>query len=268
MSERDSQFVDIGADRSQPRLARLAGRHRERAPCHVLRSHVDRIWIFEVAPVCELELVPDGCIDVYWNGQQLMVAGPSTGLLTVRTAAQQTFVGARFAPGVAYRWLGVSACELLNSHASLEDVWGMHVDTEAIDSLTTARDPAAVAAALERMLANRLNYVPPADPIIEATLGAARETRRGQDIVRDMVNGFGWSERTLRRRCDQAFGYGPKTLDRILRFQRFLTLSQTSRSALSHLAAAAGYADQSHLVREVRRLAGQSPSRLLAELQT
>jgi AraC-like DNA-binding protein len=258
----------LGPDRSQPCLARLSGRHRERAPCPVLRPHVDRIWIFEVAQACELELVPDGCIDIYWNGRQLMVAGPSTELLTVRTTGRQTFVGARFAPGVAYRWLGVSARELLNTHASLDDTWGMRADTEAIDSLTATRDPAVVAWTLERMLASRLASVPPADPIIEATLGAAREHPRGQDIVREVVDGFGWSERTLRRRCDEAFGYGPKTLDRILRFQRFLALAWTQRSVISHLAAAAGYADQSHLVREVRRLAGQSPSRLLAEVQT
>lgn len=265
MEERD---IQVGPDRSQPRLAKLTGRHRERAPCHVLRPHVDRIWIFEVDEVCELEIVPDGCIDIYWNGEQLLVAGPSTELLTVTAAAQPTFVGARFAPGVAYRWLGVSARELLNAHTSLDDIWGGHANKEAIDLLTAARDPVAVASTLESMLVNRLSSVPPADPIVGATLGAARKHPGGQDIVRDVVDGFGWSERTLRRRCEEAFGYGAKTLDRILRFQRFLTLSWTARSPISHLAAAAGYADQSHLAREVRRLAGQSPSRLLAELQT
>jgi AraC-like DNA-binding protein len=74
---------------------------------------------------------------------------------------------------------------------------------------------------------------------------------------------LGMSERTLRRRFEAAFGYGPKTLDRILRFQRFLT----SRHGLearttAHRAAAAGYADQSHLVRECRRLALCTPGQL------
>jgi AraC-like DNA-binding protein len=37
---------------------------------------------------------------------------------------------------------------------------------------------------------------------------------------------------------------------------------------LAVLASEAGYADQAHLAREVRRLSGQSPTELIAELQT
>jgi AraC-like DNA-binding protein len=57
----------------------------------------------------------------------------------------------------------------------------------------------------------------------------------------------------------------------VLRFRRFLQLaeasagvSQTGGSVIAGLAAAAGYADQSHLTRECRRLAGATPARLLA----
>jgi transcriptional regulator GlxA family with amidase domain len=117
-------------------------------------------------------------------------------------------------------------------------------------------------------LIGRLTSVRPADPIIAATLDAARAPAFGKGIVRKVTDKYGWSERTLRRRCEEAFGYGPKTLDRILRFQRFISLLWSSRLPFSHLAAAAGYADQAHLAREVRRLAGQSPTGLLAELRT
>ena len=71
---------------------------------------------------------------------------------------------------------------------------------------------------------------------------------------------LGLGERTLRRRFEEAFGYGPKTLDRILRFQRFLTLVRDPRApSAAGLAAEAGYADQAHLIRESRRLAGSTP---------
>jgi AraC-like DNA-binding protein len=255
-------------DVSQPRLVKLAGRHRERTSCHALRPHIDRIWIFEVENACELELVPDGCIDIYWNGDQLVVAGPSTELVTVETPVRSTFVGARFAPGVAYRWLGVSARELLNAHVPLDDVWNRRSVQKAVEALSAVADSTTAASLLEGILSDRLSSVPPSDPMIEATIAAARAPAFEHGIVRNVVDGYGWSERTLRRRCEEAFGYGPKTLDRILRFQRFLTLLGTSRSALSHVAAAAGYADQAHLAREVRRLAGQSPSGLSAELHT
>jgi AraC-like DNA-binding protein len=71
------------------------------------------------------------------------------------------------------------------------------------------------------------------------------------------------SEQTLRRQCEEAFGYGPKTLDRILRFQRFLKLVRGSRNAAAaSLALEAGYADQAHLVRESRRLVATTPGEI------
>jgi AraC-like DNA-binding protein len=67
------------------------------------------------------------------------------------------------------------------------------------------------------------------------------------------------SERTLRRRFDESFGYGPKALDRILRYRRFQRLSSQSGRPTAILASEAGYADQAHLVRESRRLTGSTP---------
>ena len=108
----------------------------------------------------------------------------------------------------------------------------------------------------------------PADPIIEATVAAAtQEGPRTEGIVRALTGEVGWSERTLRRRCREAFGYGPKTLERILRFQGFLRLLSRGRAPLSALALDAGYADQAHLTREVRRLSGQSPRALISQLR-
>lgn len=65
-----------------------------------------------------------------------------------------------------------------------------------------------------------------------------------------------------------AFGYGFKTLDRVLRFQRFLRLAAHSpKSALAELAVRAGYADQAHMTREVQRMSGATAGELAAKLQ-
>jgi AraC-like DNA-binding protein len=83
--------------------------------------------------------------------------------------------------------------------------------------------------------------------------------------VAGLADRIGFSERHLRRRCVAALGYGPKTLDRILRFQCFRRLAaRDGRLSLAELAAAAGYADQSHLTRECLRLAGETPAAHLA----
>ena len=74
-----------------------------------------------------------------------------------------------------------------------------------------------------------------------------------------LARSLAMSERTMRRRFHESFGYGPKTLSRILRYQRFLLLSATSQSSMAVLASEAGYADQAHLVRESRRISGLTP---------
>jgi AraC-like DNA-binding protein len=60
----------------------------------------------------------------------------------------------------------------------------------------------------------------------------------------------------------QDIGYGPKLLQRVLRFQRFMRELTAPGAGLARAGLVAGYADQSHLSRETRRLAGLSPGRL------
>jgi AraC-like DNA-binding protein len=88
----------------------------------------------------------------------------------------------------------------------------------------------------------------------------------GKPLLAWLSRELAMSERTLRRQCEDAFGYGPKTLDRILRFQRFLKLVRGSDASAASLALEAGYADQAHLVRESRRLAGATPGEIAAIL--
>jgi transcriptional regulator GlxA family with amidase domain len=70
---------------------------------------------------------------------------------------------------------------------------------------------------------------------------------------------LGLSERQLRRRCMAGVGYGPKTLQRVLRLRRFL---RAGADELAKAAFDAGFADQAHLTRECRRLTGLPPSAL------
>jgi transcriptional regulator GlxA family with amidase domain len=73
----------------------------------------------------------------------------------------------------------------------------------------------------------------------------------------------GVGERQLRRRFLDAVGYGPKTLQRVLRFRSFLD-DLPLDGDLADAAARAGYADQPHLNRECRDLAGLTPAELAA----
>jgi len=249
-----------GVSRSddKPRLSEVVGVFRQRRPAAALGRHVDRVWINELHGPTSIDIVPDGCIDIYWTGAGLQVTIPGAAGLA----------GVRFRPGVAGRWLGVSASELVDRHQPLEEIWGRRAIDELSGRLANAGSGTAAATVLEHALIERLPRVAPADPVVEVTAAAiGRGGQAAKSVVRDLIAEFGWSERTLRRHCHDAFGYGPKTLERILRFQRFLRRLPAARAPLAVLAIEAGYADQAHLAREARRLSGQSPSELLAELQ-
>ncbi len=77
---------------------------------------------------------------------------------------------------------------------------------------------------------------------------------------------LGVTERTLHRRVTAAVGYGPKVLQRVARFRRFLGRAESEPSlTLAHLAVVAGYADQSHLARDCRTLADLTPAELVGQ---
>jgi methylphosphotriester-DNA--protein-cysteine methyltransferase len=85
--------------------------------------------------------------------------------------------------------------------------------------------------------------------------------------VAAVADELGITGRHLRRLLLEHTGVGPKAVQRVGRFQRFLQVADAAypSSTLADLAADAGYADQAHLAREVRDLAGLAPSALLRE---
>jgi AraC-like DNA-binding protein len=100
----------------------------------------------------------------------------------------------------------------------------------------------------------------PPDGAVRAASELLAEPRARLDHVIDRL---GLSERQLRRRCQIAAGYGPKTLQRVLRFQRFVaSVRHGGPAGLARLAYDAGYADQAHLNRECKELSGMTPAAL------
>jgi AraC-like DNA-binding protein len=193
-------------------------------------------------------VVPDGCLDVLWVDGRLLVAGPDTAAYVSAAPPGTVFVGVRFAPGWGPAVLGVPAAPLSDTRVPLEDVWSP-VRARRLAGLAAGAGerPGDLAAGVLRLAAD------PAGPG-RLTRGVAAGLRAGRPVARVAAE-VGLSPRHLRRRCLDAFGYGPKTLARVLRFDRALALARAG-TPLAEVAATAGYADQPHLAREVRALSG------------
>lgn len=91
---------------------------------------------------------------------------------------------------------------------------------------------------------------------------ASGGTTRVEELARDV----GWSRRHLANRFTAELGVGPKTAARVIRFERACDLLRSPRRpALADVAATCGYADQPHLARDFRDLAGLTATEWLSE---
>jgi AraC-like DNA-binding protein len=208
-------------------------------------------------------VLPDGAADLVWaDDARLFVAGPDTGPVTFEMRSGSEMIGLRFRPGVAGGALGIPASELRDARAPLEALWGEQA-RELAELLAGAPDAARRRALLEEALLRRLPELEPPNPLV---VEAVRRLGRPASRVSALSEVLFVSERQLRRVFADAVGYGPKTLDRVLRFQRFLSRGpavENGDEKLAGVAAELGYADQAHLARDVNRLSGLSPRRLV-----
>ena len=241
------------------------GAYREFAPSPPLHALVVCRWsrtFPEDSPADPTLVLPDGCVDLLWREGTLVVAGPDRRSRLSPVGAGEEILGIRLRPGVAGAAFGMPASELLDSQVQLEDLFGSRA-AQLAERLSQAEDQEAMYLLLEALIASAVMEASP-DPLV---LAAARRLGFPGSRVDELARGLGISERQLRRRFHHAVGYGPKTLDRVLRFRRLVSRAQAVSDGevdLARLAADLGYADQAHMTRDCVRLTGMPPTRLAA----
>ncbi|HEY0780478.1 MAG TPA: helix-turn-helix domain-containing protein [Gemmatirosa sp.] len=192
---------------------------------------------------------------------------------TMRTArvvdadAASAYVGVRLRPEAAGRVLGVAAHALVDERLPLDAVWpGAGASFAA---LARVPDLAAARAGVQQALLLRLTRIAPlpsevvqAVQLLEATNGRVR--------IGAACDGLGVSRQHLARQFARHVGLAPKAFARVARL-RALDADLRARERCgarvcwSTLAYAHGYADQPHLVDEVRELTGLTPGAWLRE---
>jgi AraC-like DNA-binding protein len=222
---------------------------------------VECLWVHSIQggdPREDRRILPDGRMDLVWIPELgALVAGPQSRHTSRPVGAPLLAVGARFHPGVAPQLLRHAASELVDRHVPLDAV--QPALAARLDArLGAAGDPLA---ALEQELMRSLAELGEPDPVVRAAAGLLARGSAGVAEVADRVY---VSERQLQRRFAELVGYGPKTFQRIARFQRVVAQLAREDVAVAGAAALAGYADQAHLTRESRRLAGLSPRELVS----
>jgi AraC-like DNA-binding protein len=168
----------------------------------------------------------------------------------------------RLSPVVVQAALGASPAELHQTVVGLEEVWGR--DAERIrDQLRDAASWEDRFAITESMLMRRQQAGPSVDPEIarawERIVGHGGRVR-----IDGLAAELGWSRRRFWSRFRSQIGLSPKPAARLVRFDHAVHNLVAGRSP-AQVAAEAGYADQSHLHRDVLTFAGATPAAVVAE---
>ena len=163
------------------------------------------------------------------NNGAIWVCGPETTAWDFELATGSSAVGVRFLPGVGPTLLGISAGTITNLRVPLRDAVGSDAEGHLRAEIDRAPDDDHRRRVLERFVESRvalragethrdLEFAERVRNILASTPRANAAHLAGQ---------LDMTVRQLHRRCLTAFGYGPSTLARLLRLQRFLALVET-----------------------------------------
>lgn len=210
---------------------------------------------------------PNGMVTIIVNVGEAFGGHPSAfvaGLTDARDVIERDgpieCLDLKLTPPGARRLLGVPLAELTGTVVALRDVLGPGVD-EVADRFATQSTWNARAPILETAMLRRADDLPGVDRRIE---WAWRRivSRDGMVSIRRLADEVGWSQRHLISSFRCQLGLTPHKLARITRFNAVLPDLRDGTSDGASLAARYGYADQSHLIREVHEFTGVTPTRL------
>jgi len=271
--------------------------YRELAPCAALASHVHAFFTFGPVRACAPEeravlretffaagdsfcspLLADGNVSLVlssgmtcelggrWrvdpSGPSGRVIGPMTmvGETDVRECAEG--VGVYFRPAQASTFVGMPIGELTDRIVGADDAWGAvgrSLAAELVELDDRARVDRLEAALLERLARFDGSRLPGIDA---AGLASRVLSCDGHVTVESLAAAAGVSRQHLARVFRDRVGLAPKTYCSLARFQSGLVYAGRAGVDWAQVAAAMGYADQSHMIAEFRRFSSLTPQTL------
>ena len=257
--------------------------YTEFRPAERLARFVKCYWVLEstAAPSSDPERVlPDGCTEMVFHladpfdqhnsdgtteRQPLaLLVGQMRQHLLIKPTGRVRVLGVRFWPGGAFPFLALPQHEIAGQVIALDALLGATA-RELHSRIADAASPADSVLQVESLLLARLkNFSNPVDGAMHA-IGLILQSG-GKMPVETLAENLGIGLRRLDRSFNARVGLTPKTLSRIVRFQRvFKILEQNENSAdWARIAVDCGYYDQSHFIKEFNAIAGIGPTSYFA----
>ena len=272
--------------------------YREFLPCEPLRAHVYALFAFGPGPALPAPARPllrgtvfhepilcapqfaDGHVSIVFEAGRMFdaagrwrrdsnalggtVVGPLRSVGRTRSVDLAETVGAYFRPGRVLPFFGTAVSALTDTTVAIDDLWGRdgsHVSRELCELDEGARLDRLESILLARLRRHGHHRTPALDvPGLAASILRAQ----GRISVAALAGAAGVSRQHLTREFQERIGIGPKLYSRLARFQSVLAYAGSGeRLDWAAVALDMGFADQSHMIADVRQFSGLTPQALM-----
>lgn len=229
------------------------------APSQALRGYVSGYWVARANGDASHCVIPDGSLDVvleFAGGDaRQWIYGTTSRAVDFAIEPGAHYLGIRLRPGQARHFIALAAEELTDTRARADGL----LRASLAAALEKQPDAAAVRR-IDQLLAGHLARLQPVRSRIDEAIAAIEAGAADGMRMREVAACHGGSQRQFERLFRETVGLPAKQFASIHRYRRAAVLIARGMP-LAQAAAESGYADQSHMGNEFRRLAGTSPGR-------
>ena len=237
-----------------------------------LQQGISHFYTFQMGAEEKLRVVPDGCIDLFFEYENQKMQGYVCGTkleysIEEHKGAKEIF-GVRFMPGVQPVMFTVTMRELLGNMTPIEQV--LKGDTEWLKLLEQESD-------FYQRIRVFIEYFTKAEKQRKKPFGKAeliQSVKRmvyesdGKIKVSEIQDKTGYTTRYINKVFIDEMGFSPKCFCKIIQFQRALEfLNYGAPDRMTDAAVYLGYYDQPQFIRDFTRYAGITPKKYLKLVQ-
>lgn len=226
------------------------------APSEKLLNFIDCYWVIEnkAQSTIELPIIPDGCMDIIFHNNQLVLSGAMDEGIIVDFEPNDSSFGIRFKPAILSHLLKQSSDTFINKIIPLknvsEELFELLNFTEEDETLKVLHLNTIFETLFTSIQLNQ-HIVPIVNKIIKS---------KGSISLSEALQDADITQRQLQRLSLYYIGFSAKKFSNITRF--FYIFKEFIKTGTTNLTAKAynfGYCDQAHLNKEFKKFSNFSP---------